>query len=267
MRNILQEIAAHKRKEVDERKELYPVKLLEKSIYFPTTPVSLKKYITREDKSGVIAEFKRKSPSKGMINPYASVEETTIGYMMANASALSVLTDKAYFGGSDEDLTTARKFNFCPILRKDFVLDPYQVVEAKSIGADAVLLIAALLDKHQIDELGSMAQSLGMEVLLEVHNEDELNQSSLKSIDLVGVNNRDLATFDVDINISKSLAARIPDEFVKVTESGISDIQVMAQLRQHGYEGFLIGEHFMKHSLPHRAAMKFIGEYMSLIKS
>ena len=151
--NILDQILAHKRKEVDERKGLYPVKLLEQSIYFATPAVSLKKYLLREDKSGIIAEIKRKSPSKGIINPHISVERTSIGYMQAGASALSVLTDKEFFGGSNEDLTLARKFNFCPILRKDFVIDEYQVIEAKSIGADAILLIAAALEPGRIKEL------------------------------------------------------------------------------------------------------------------
>ena len=144
--NILDQIIEHKRKETEERKSLYPVRLLEQSIYFGTKPVSLCHYIRRRDKSGIIAEIKRKSPSKGVINAYVSVERTSIGYMQAGASALSVLTDKQFFGGSNDDLTVARKFNFCPILRKDFTLDEYQIVEAKSIGADAILLIAAALD-------------------------------------------------------------------------------------------------------------------------
>src|SRR5688572_23780862 len=144
--NILDEIVKHKEKEVSEAKALYPVKLLEQSIFFSSPAVSLKKYIQREDKTGIIAEFKRKSPSKGIINAHASVERTAIGYMQAGASALSVLTDKQFFGGSNEDLTTARKYNFCPIIRKDFTIDEYQIIEAKSIGADAILLIAAVLD-------------------------------------------------------------------------------------------------------------------------
>src|SRR3954468_733795 len=140
--NILDQIISHKRKEVDERKSLYPLKLLEKSIYYNSPVVSLKKYLLREDKVGIIAEIKRKSPSRGMINQHVSIERTSIGYMQAGASALSVLTDKEYFGGTNEDLNTARKFNYCPILRKDFFIDEYQIYEAKSIGADVVLLIA-----------------------------------------------------------------------------------------------------------------------------
>ena len=136
--NILEKIVEQKKKEMAERKSLYPVKLLEQSIFFASPTVSLKKYVQRKDLSGIIAELKRKSPSKGAINPYVSIERTSIGYMQAGASALSILTDKEFFGGSNEDLMVARKFNYCPILRKDFTIDEYQIVEAKSIGADAI---------------------------------------------------------------------------------------------------------------------------------
>src|SRR6185369_14773416 len=149
--NILDQIITHKRKEVEERKSLYPVKLLEKTIYFNSPAISLKKYLLRENKAGIIAEFKRKSPSKGMINQYAPVERTSIGYMQAGASALSILTDTEFFGGKNEDLALARKFNYCPILRKDFVIDEYQIIEAKSIGADAILLLANVLDAKKIN--------------------------------------------------------------------------------------------------------------------
>src|SRR5689334_188395 len=193
--NILDEIIAYKKKEVADRKELYPVKLLEQSHYFATQPVSLKKYIQRDDLSGIIAEIKRKSPSKGVINPHVSVERTSIGYMQAGASALSVLTDTNFFGGSNDDLMTARKFNFCPILRKDFTIDEYQIVEAKSIGADAILLIAAALPPARVKELAAFAHSFGLEVLLEVHNEEELNANLDAQADLIGVNNRNLKTF------------------------------------------------------------------------
>ena len=168
--NILDQILAHKETEVAERKSLYPVKLLEKSIFFPTQPVSLKKYLLREDKSGIIAEIKRKSPSKGVINPHVSIERTSIGYMQAGASALSVLTDQKFFGGSNDDLMIARKFNYCPILRKDFVIDEYQIVEAKSIGADAILLIAAALAPEKLASLCAFAHTLKLEVLMEVHD-------------------------------------------------------------------------------------------------
>ncbi|MCB0380156.1 MAG: indole-3-glycerol-phosphate synthase TrpC, partial [Flavobacteriales bacterium] len=146
---MLQEIIENKRKKVEQQKQLYPTKLLEQSIYFDSKCVSLSHYLTRKDKSGIIAEFKRKSPSKGVINAYADVLETTLGYMQAGASALSVLTEQDYFMGKSEDLTIARNANYCPILRKDFTVDEYQIIEAKSIGADAILLIAAALEKDQ----------------------------------------------------------------------------------------------------------------------
>jgi len=258
--DILSEIVEQKRKEVAEQKALYPVKLLEKSIYFESKPVSLRKYLLREDKSGVIAEIKRKSPSKGEINKHVSVERTSIGYMQAGASGLSVLTDKPYFGGSIEDLKTARSFNFCPILRKDFMIDEYQVIEAKSIGADVVLLIAAILDRKQIERLGGIAQSLGMEVLLEVHNQDELNTSITEKVDLIGVNNRNLKTFETSIEVAKSLADEIPNDFLKVAESGLSSPQIVNELKGFGYRGFLIGETFMKSGRPERAAKEFISQ-------
>ena len=201
--NILDKIIEHKHKEVAERKSLYPVKLLEQSIFFSSPTVSLKKYIQRKDKSGIIAEIKRKSPSKGIINSSVSVERTSIGYMQAGASALSILTDKEFFGGSNDDLTIARKFNFCPILRKDFTVDEYQIIEAKSIGADAILLIAAALAPKRLAELASAAKGLGLEVLLEVHNKEELDANLNANVDLIGVNNRDLKTFTLSLYVSK----------------------------------------------------------------
>lgn len=261
---ILDEILEHKRKEVDERKSLYPVKLLQQSIYFPTSCVSLKKYLLREDKSGIIAEIKRRSPSKGVINPHVSVERTSIGYMQAGASALSILTDKQFFGGSNDDLTTARKFNFCPILRKDFTIDEYQIIEAKSIGADAILLIAAALEPKKLKELCTFAHSLGLEVLMEVHDDVELNNNLKAGADLIGVNNRNLKTFEVSVEISKRLSKLIPDSVVKVSESGIESPEVILDLKNYGYRGFLIGQTFMQNSRPERAAMDFIKELRQL---
>ena len=262
--NILDQIVEHKKKEVEERKALYPVKLLEKSIFFATQPVSMKKYIQREDKTGIIAEFKRKSPSKGVINAYASVERTSIGYMQAGASALSILTDKHFFGGTNEDLMTARKYNFCPIIRKDFTVDEYQIIEAKSIGADAILLIAAVLDPERSKELTSFAHSFGLEVLLEVHDEDELKQNLQVGADMIGVNNRNLKTFEVSIDVSKRLSALMPNDIVKVSESGISSPETILELREYGYKGFLMGENFMKHSRPDESAMEFMTDLRKL---
>lgn len=255
--NILDEIVAHKKKEVAERRELYPVRLLEQSIYFNTPVVSLRKYLQREDRLGIIAEFKRKSPSKGDINPYAKVEGVSIGYMQAGASALSVLTDETYFGGKNADLTEARKFNFCPILRKDFVVDEYQLIEAKSIGADTILLIAECLEKDQLQTLAKTAKGLGLEVLMEVHGIEQLAKLS-SDIDVVGVNNRNLKDFTVNISTSIGLAEAIPSDFVRISESGISSAEAIVQLLEVGYQGFLIGEYFMKTADPAKTCSELI---------
>jgi indole-3-glycerol phosphate synthase len=262
--NILDQIIQHKEKEVTETKSLYPVKLLEQSIFFSSPTVSLKKYVQREDKTGIIAEFKRKSPSKGVINAHASVERTTIGYMQAGASALSVLTDKQFFGGSNEDLKTVRKYNFCPVLRKDFTIDEYQIIEAKAIGADAILLIAAVMEPKRSKELASFAHSFGLEVLLEVHDKDELQQHLDSGADLIGVNNRNLKTFEVSIDTSKRLSELIPTGMVSVSESGISSPEAIVDLKKFGFEGFLIGENFMKHSRPEEEAKVFMDELRKL---
>lgn len=262
--NILDKIIEHKRLEVAGRQSMYPVKLLEQSIYFGTQPVSLKKYIQREDKSGIIAEIKRKSPSKGIINPHVSIERTSIGYMQAGASALSVLTDKEFFGGSNDDLTLARKYNFCPILRKDFTIDEYQIVEAKSIGADAILLIAAALEPARLKQLAGFAHSFNLEVLLEVHNEEELQANLNAGADLIGVNNRNLKTFELSIEVSKTLADQIPNEAVKISESGIESVSTIIELKKFGYQGFLMGQNFMQHSRPEEACKEFIDELRSV---
>ena len=262
---ILQTIVAHKRQEVAARRELVPVKLLETSLYFRSQPLSLRKYLLRENGSGLIAEFKRRSPSKGWINQYAPVERTTLGYMQAGAVALSILTDTEFFGGKNEDLTTARRFNFCPIIRKDFVVHEYQILEAKSIGADAVLLIAAVLTPAEIDTLGRLARSLGLEVLLEVHDAEELARSvNADAVDLIGVNNRNLHDFTLSLDTSMELAAAIPREFVKVSESGISSAKAIGQLREAGYRGFLLGEAFMRHARPERACATLVQEIVAL---
>ena len=227
--NVLDKIIAQKEKEVAERKSLYPIKLLERSTFYESPIVSFKKYLLREDKVGIIAEFKRKSPSKGIINKYADVERTSIGYMQAGASALSVLTDTEFFGGKNEDLTTARKFNYCPILRKDFVIDEYQIVEAKSIGADVILLLANVLDASQIKQFARFAKSLGLEVLLEVRDKNELNSIN-ELVDAVGVNNRNLKDFSVNVSQSFELANLIPYDFIKISESVIDSANTIIEL-------------------------------------
>jgi indole-3-glycerol phosphate synthase len=173
---------------------------------------------------------------------------------------LSVLTDRNFFGGSNEDLTTARKYNFCPILRKDFTIDEYQIVEAKSIGADAILLIAAVLDPARMKALAAFAHSFGLEVLLEVHNDEELKGSLDAGADLIGVNNRDLKSFQVSIDVSKRLAPGIPSSVIKVSESGIESVKAILELKEFGYEGFLMGQNFMQHSRPEDACKSFIDD-------
>lgn len=262
--NILDKIVAHKQHEVAESKSLVPVKRLEQSIYFENRGVSMKQYVSDPEKTGIIAEFKRKSPSKGLINGTAEVEQTSIGYMQAGASALSILTDQSFFGGKNEDLTLARRFNFCPILRKDFVIDEYQIIEAKSIGADCILLIAAVLEPKRLEQLAGFAKQLGLEVLMEVHDKEELERSLNEHLDLVGVNNRNLKTFEVSLDTSLSLVEIIPSQFLKISESGISDPGTLVQLKAAGFDGFLIGENFMKHSRPHQAAYNFMNEFRDL---
>ncbi len=258
--DLLEKIVAQKRTEVEARKGLYTVKLLEKSLYFSAKPVSLRKYVTRADKSGIIAEIKRQSPSKGVLNSNVSIEQTSVGYLRAGASALSILTDSTFFGGSNDDLTAARKLNSCPILRKDFVLDEYQIIEAKSIGADAVLLIAAILSPREINSLAALAHSLELEVLLEVHNREEVDENLDATVDLIGVNNRNLKTFEVDLNISKELAEKINPSVVKISESGIDSPAQVIELQSYGYQGFLMGEKFMRDSRPEVQAEEFIRE-------
>lgn len=258
--NILDQIIEHKRKEVSDCKSTTSIQTLEKGMYFSRKTVSLREWVRRRDKSGIIAEFKRRSPSKGVINAGAPVDRTTRGYADAGASALSVLTDRHFFGGSNEDLINARKDNACPILRKDFTIDEYQISEAKAIGADAILLIAAVLRPEESEKLATHAHALGLEVLLEVHNETELRDNLGIGADLIGVNNRDLKSFTVNLEVSKNLSALIPDGIVKVSESGISHPGAIIELRQFGYEGFLIGENFMKEASPEKAAAAFIGE-------
>ncbi len=264
--NILDQIIEYKRTEVEEQKLRVPLTLLEQSSSFSLPVISLKASLLRPDKTGIIAEIKRKSPSKGVINANVSIERTSVGYVEAGASALSILTDMKFFGGSNEDLITARKFNSCPILRKEFVIDPYQIVEAKSIGADAILLIAAVLSPKDIVSFTELAHSLGLEVLLEVHDETELKNNATAGVDVIGVNNRDLKTFSLSIETSKRLASLIPSEVIKISESGIESIEAIIELKTFGFSGFLMGQTFMQNSRPELAAMKFMEE-LKTVKS
>lgn len=255
--NILDTIIAHKKTEVATAKRTVSIKSLEESRYFSAPKVSLKEYILRDDKSGIIAEFKRKSPSKGIINETALVENVTAGYSNAGASALSVLTDTNFFGGTNEDVLAARQVNTTPILRKDFTIDEYQIIEAKSIGANAILLIAAVLTKAEIKKFTALAHSIGLEVLLEIHTNEELDKY-IPEISVVGINNRNLKTFEVDFENAIRLAKSLPTNTVKIAESGISDYKNIDYLKAQGFDGFLIGENFMKTENPGQSCADFI---------
>ncbi|MDP2337933.1 MAG: indole-3-glycerol phosphate synthase TrpC [Bacteroidota bacterium] len=256
--DILDQINNHKRIEIAEAKSRVSVEELKASPYFKRKTNSLKAALLAEGASGVIAEFKTKSPSKGVINDDAEASDVTAAYAGAGASGLSVLTDDRFFGGSFEDLAKARWANpNMPILRKDFMLESYQIYEARAHGADVILLIAESLSKSLLLELTQTAKEIGLEVLVEVHSAEELEKLN-PQVDLVGVNNRNLKTFEVDVQTSVRLSKLIPDRFVKISESGISDPESIAQLRAAGFKGFLIGETFMKTDNPGKACAEFI---------
>lgn len=257
--NILDKIVADKRKEVYLKKSLIPLSQLEQSLMMEQTAVSLSAAL-RNSGTGIIAEHKRRSPSKSVINQSLNVQDVAKGYSEAGVCGMSVLTDGKYFGGSLDDLVLARASVNIPLLRKEFIIDEYQIVEAKAHGADVILLIAAILSRDEIKSLSETAKGLGLDVLLEVHNEEELQKSIMPSLDMLGVNNRNLKTFEVNLETSKSLSEQIPNDFVKVSESGISSIEAIKELRPYGYQGFLIGENFMKTDDPGESAKKFIDE-------
>ncbi|QPH37732.1 indole-3-glycerol phosphate synthase TrpC [Pedobacter endophyticus] len=258
--NILDKIVLRKKEEVAHAKQLISIHDLQTTRHFDRTPLSFKEFLLANDRTGIIAEFKRRSPSKGLINGVADVAEVTQAYNAAGASALSVLTDVDFFGGKTDDLLAARAANNIPILRKDFMIDEYQILEAKAWGADIILLIAAILSPKQISDFGKFAQDLGLSVLLEVHNEEELERSISPHLDAIGVNNRNLADFTVDIQTSFDLVNKIPDEFLKISESAISDPQTIRALKGAGFNGFLIGENFMKTDNPGLAINEFVGQ-------
>lgn len=255
--NILDKIIATKKIEVEQCKEQLPVAILEKSALFNRTPLSFKKFLQDPTKTGIIAEFKRQSPSRGVINGTSTVAEVVSGYQKAGASAVSVLTDKEYFGGEVKDLVEARTILNIPILRKEFIIDEYQIIEAKSIGADVILLIAACLKPERLNELTKFAKSLGLEVLMEVHDEKEL-LDNLWEVDVIGVNNRNLKTFELSIDTSIKLAEIIPAKYVKISESGIFDPETIIKLKSHGFSGFLIGDNFMRTENPGAEIQKFV---------
>lgn len=254
--NILDKIVIDKRKEVAAKRNMISAETLQKMPMFTRKVFSLKEHI--KSRKGIIAEFKRRSPSRQVINHNSSVIDVVKGYEKSGVSGISVLTDTKYFGGSLDDLIQARNTVEIPILRKEFIIDIYQIIEAKAFGADAILLIAAILSSAEIIEFSKFAHSIGLEVLLEIHNEEELKKSDLINIDLIGVNNRNLKTFEVSLEMSKNLSKLIPSDKIKISESGISSIEAIQELKQCGFQGFLIGENFMKTNDPAKSANEFL---------
>ncbi len=253
--DILTEIIAHKRVEIAIQETAVPRMHLEKMLD-DIHPCIRMSHALRTSSTGIIAEFKRRSPSKGWLHPDADAA-LTAGYEQAGAAALSILTDEKFFGGNLGDIRKARELTHLPILRKDFIISPYQLLQAKLVGADAVLLIAAVLTPAECRELARLAHELKLEVLLEIHDESELEHLN-DDIDLLGVNNRHLGTFHTDTIRSFLLAERLPSHLPWVSESGIAHPETLRQLRKAGYQGFLIGETFMKTPQPHTTLANFI---------
>ena len=256
---ILEKIISSKTKELKILKSLNSIKDLENKKLFEKQTFSLKERLELS-RHGIIAEHKRKSPSKSIINDNIKLKNVIKGYHKANVCGISVLTDHTYFGGSLKDLQEARTMTSIPILRKEFIIDEYQIIEAKANGADIILLIAACLSETEIKKLSKLAKSIGLEVLIEIHNEKELEKCLIQSIDIIGVNNRNLKTFEVDLKTSINLSGLIPKEFTKISESGISSSIEINKLREYGYKGFLIGETFMKKKNPGSEVLDLISK-------
>ena len=254
--NILEKIIAKKKIEVHERKASKTISELEKMPSFQRNTFSFIEFLLNPDKTGIIAEFKKQSPSKGIINNTSLVAEVIKDYVKYGASAVSILTDEEFFGGSLSDLEYARDYNI-PILRKDFVIEEYQLIESKAIGADIILLIAACLTKAEVKQLATFAKKLGLNVLLEIHGEIELDHIC-DEVDVVGINNRNLKTFEVDINHSIELCKQIPSHKIKISESGLNDVNTIHHLRKNGFSGFLMGEKFMREKDPGKAFEDFV---------
>ncbi len=255
--NILDKIVADKIKEVNLKKSIIPISEYEKSVLFQRKTVSLAQKLNHSQ-TGIIAEHKRKSPSKSTINNNFSVQEVVQGYEEAGVCGISVLTDAKYFGGSLDDLIQTRAAVNIPILRKEFIINEYQIFEAKAHGADVILLIAAMLSPLQIKNFSALAKNLGLETILEVHDLEEIQRSIVETINIVGINNRNLKTFEVSLESSKKLANAIPNQFIKISESGITTPSDVIELKNYGLQGFLIGENFMKTENPGQSAKKFI---------
>ncbi|WP_297983235.1 indole-3-glycerol phosphate synthase TrpC [uncultured Chryseobacterium sp.] len=254
---ILDIIIARKKEEIAKAKSKISIEELKNSEFFGRPTFSLKE--TLKTKSGIVAEFKRKSPSKGIINDKVSPLEVVSAYEKLGASGISILTDLDFFGGNFQDILEVRNFINLPILRKDFMIDEYQFYEAKSIGADVVLLIASCLSPNQVQEFTELAHELNLEVLLEIHTEDELKHFN-KNIDLVGINNRNLKDFRVDLKHSVNLKNQLPKDVLSVAESGIYNVEDFKFLKEQGFDAFLMGEYFMKNENPGKAFENFLNE-------
>lgn len=259
MTDILQEIVAHKRKEVERMKREVPAATLRAMAERACGgPVPSLKAALKTSATGVIAEFKRRSPSKGWLNEGAKAADVALDYQRNGAAAISILTDEAFFGGHDSFITEARRAGVTlPVLYKNFIVDEYQLLQARLCGASAVLLIASVLDRQECKRLMDAAHGLGLEVLLELHGEDELGYAELCP-DVCGVNNRHLGTFTTDVANSLTMAGLLPEGLCKVSESGIHDVGTAARLRSAGYDGFLIGECFMRERRPGQALRRFV---------
>lgn len=255
--DILEQIVERKKAIVAERKKVVPIPAMALSRHYARQVISLSERLKAEDSSGIIAEFKRRSPSKGIINAKAEVPEVTKAYNKAGAAGLSVLTDTPFFSGVTDDVLAARLVNDIPILRKDFIVDEYQVYETKAMGADVMLLIAECLTKAEVKHLAALAKYIGLEIIMEIHSEEQLEKYT-SDIDIIGVNNRNLKTFDVSINQSIELFDKLPQDALRISESGISNVEAIKTLKEVGFQGFLIGENFMKTDNPGLAAEDFI---------
>jgi indole-3-glycerol phosphate synthase len=263
--SVLDKIIARKKIEVAEAKAKVSVAQLERMIDPAGQNLSLKQHLTALNKTGIIAEFKKGSPSKGIINDTVKPEIVTKGYELAGASACSVLTDTDFFFGTADDLKAARKAVKIPLLRKDFMIDEYQILEAKAWGANIILLIAACLTPEEVQRLAKFAHALDLEVLLEVHDKQELLTNLIDEVDVMGVNNRNLKTFEVSIHTSLELAELIPNRYLKISESGLDAPEDLITLGKAGYKGFLMGERFMKAQDPGQAMMEFVARYQALL--
>jgi len=257
--NILNKIVQQKLAEVAVFKEQKPIYQLMEEENFKRTCFSAKESISKSGASGVIAEFKRQSPSKGVINGTAKPQDVVKSYQEAGASMISVLTDDKFFGAKASDFEMARQSLSIPLLRKEFIVDAYQIYQSKAMGADVILLIAAILSPQRCKDFAFIAKDLGMEVLLELHDDSELEHVN-GYIDLVGINNRNLKDFSVDTDRSIQLAAKLPEDMIRVAESGLDSPDLVRKMRENGFQAFLMGEHFMKQDSPGNACKQFISE-------